>query len=125
MTVPLEGLAASIYHVLCGRVPGEDPRLSYEALVEELGPMDPPNQNLRAFDPRLFAALGELGAACHRRGLPALSAIVVQKAEPGLGMPGPGYYSAAHPEARTDDQKVEAWLVEYRNARSTSYPNDL
>lgn len=123
--MPLEGLASLIYPILRDRVPGDDPRMSYESLVNELGPLPPPNQNLQAFDQRLFAALGAIGSACHMNGLPALSSIVVQQTASSLHMPGPGYYPVTHPEARSDEARIAAWLAEYGNARTTIYPPEL
>lgn len=127
--MPLTGLAALIYPILQNRVPADDPRLSYEDLVTRIeevhGALPPPDQNLQAFDARLFDALGQIGNACHAADLPALSAIVVQRTESGLGMPGAGYYPATHPHARNDEQRIEAWLTEYGECRQAQYPARL
>src|SRR6476659_7377349 len=107
--MPLSVLASSIYAVLRQRTTLGEPRISYRDLVEELGPLAPPNQNLQPQDRRLSAALGELGHACHAAGLPAISAIVVQREQDGLGMPGEGYFLDIHPLAKTDELRISLW----------------
>jgi hypothetical protein len=126
--MPLQELAERIYEVLRTRVPGDEPCISYQGLVDALGPLPSPNDRLQAYDTRLFDALGEIGLACHGHNprLPALSSIVVQKLEDGnLGMPGPGYYTATHPAARTFDAKAEAWVKEYNLTKVTTYPSSI
>ena len=127
--MPLGGLASAIYQILRQRVPAGDPRISYGSLVNALGDLPSPNQNLQAYDKRLFEALGEIGIACHRHSapLPALSSIVVQKLDNGdLGMPGLGYYLAVHPTAHSDIHRIEVWTTEYERARQeTNYPQQL
>jgi hypothetical protein len=126
--MPLQGLADRIYQVLRQRVPAEDPRISYQGVVDALGPIPPPNDNLQAFDRRLFDALGEIGTACHAHSprLPALSAVVVQKnVDDTLGMPGAGYYPVTHPAARSDLAKIEAWMEEFQQTKRATYPPTL
>lgn len=117
----LSGLAALIYPILRERIRTSETTISYGALVDELGFLAPPNQNLQPFDQRLFHALGEIGAACHTSGLPALSSMVVQN----QGTPGEGYYKATHPKARSEMQKLEAWSKEHKGAIATTYPESL
>src|SRR4051812_19817060 len=98
----ISALAELIYGVLRQRTNMSEPRLSYRDLVEELGALPAPNQNLQPLDRRLFAALGELGHACHEAGLPAISAIVVQRDHDALGMPGEGFFKDLYPTAPVD-----------------------
>jgi len=126
--MPLSDLAARVYEILRQRVPNDDPRIAYQDLVTALGPLPPPNTGLQAYDRRLFDALGEIGLACHRHTprLPALSSIVVQRNQDGtLGMPGMGYYPVTHPKAKTDVEKMEAWMEEFRQSKQTRYPTRL
>jgi hypothetical protein len=121
----LSELATLIYRQLRSRVPAEDPRISYQQLVESVQPLPTPYETLQPFDRRLFDALGEIGRACHLHApsLPAITAIVVQKEDDGrLGMPGPGYFQSTHPTARSENAKVESWLREYQQAKVSHYP---
>jgi hypothetical protein len=118
----MSALAGSIYQILRIRVPGEDPTIFYGDLVDELGSLPPPNQGLQPHDRRLFAALGEVGRACRAAGLPALSSIVVAKES---GVPGAGYYSDHHPQARSEEARFVAWRSEFNIAKTTTYPSDL
>jgi hypothetical protein len=124
----LHGLAEQVYQILRRRTPAQDPRMSYQAVVDELGSLPPPNEGLPAHDSRLFAALREIGNACHQHNprLPALSSIVVQNIGDGiLGMPGPGYYRATHPDAQSDIATLQAWMREFMQASNTAYPTEL
>jgi hypothetical protein len=119
----LSELATAIYEVLRSMVPSPRADISYSDLVERLGPMPAPNENLQARDPRLDAALGELVTACRQHGLPAISALVVRDAE---RVPGPGYYTLAHPAvARDTARAMVAWGTEAQLARGTTYPEQL
>ena len=94
-------LATAIYAILRTLVPGPAAEITYEDLVEQLGPMPPPNQDLWPKDNRLNYALGEIVTACrnHESPQPALPAIVVRKDE---RTPGVGYYPIAHPYVPQD-----------------------
>jgi hypothetical protein len=96
--------------------------------VQLLGRLPSPNVDLTPSDNRLSAALGEICRACHSHDprLPALSCIVVRKQEDEtLGTPGAGYYYAAHPTVHGDQAKHVAWLQEYQQAKSTTFPASL
>ena len=122
----LSVLAREIYPVLRPRVPAVNPRISYTELVGALPVLGPPNENPQVRDPRLDRAIGELCRACRRRGLPAISAIVVHHTEARDGMSGPGYYPEAHPEVGNDRERQQiAWHAEYEAARNTTYPENL
>jgi hypothetical protein len=119
----LSVLAAAIYDVLRVLVPNRRAEITYAELVDQLGPMPPPNQDLHARDVRLDAALGELVTACRRRGLPAIAAIVVRD---DTRAPGQGYYSIAHAaEAGDTDIAMIAWGHEVQQVRATTYPAHL
>lgn len=60
--------------------------------------------------PTFHEALGEVSAACRTAKLPCLPAIVWRAAGQ---RPGSGYYKAAHPRARTEKSRFEAWEREH------------
>lgn len=118
-------LATAIYAILRSLVPAPAAEITYEDLVEQLGPMPPPNQDLRPRDPRLDIALGEIVTTCrnHKPPLPALPAIVVRKYE---RTPGEGYYRIAHPDVPQDwAHWMIAWGNEVIRVRQTTYPAAL
>lgn len=116
-------LALAIYEALRGVVQARQPHISYSGLVSRLGPMPVPNEDLQARDPRLDEALGELVTACRNLGLPAISALVVRDKE---RVPGPGYYTIAHPdEAHDKERAIVAWGREAERARIEPYPERL
>jgi hypothetical protein len=120
----LSVLALAIYDILRAMVPDPGAEITYEDLVTQLGPMPPPNQDLHYKDFRLDAALGELVTACRRRGLPAISALVIRKHERN---PGDGYYPLAHPAEWAQDRMLAevAWARERDQASQTTYPQQL
>jgi hypothetical protein len=117
-------LAREIYAILRGLIPDSRARITYQELVEELGPLPPPNGGLHWRDPRLDEALGELVTACRAVGLPAISAIVVRAQEDS---PGPGYYPLAHPDEwdAGELQALIAWGHEREQVRQTTFPPAL
>lgn len=124
----LSVLAQAIYAILRKRVPDPSPRalITYEDLVTQLGPMPPPNQDLRYKDFRLDKALGELVIACRKRGLPAISALVIRK-DKDKRNPGDGYYPLAHPAewAKGPLEAEVAWAQELIIVQNTAYPPKL
>src|SRR5579872_4366930 len=62
-------LATAIYDILRSLVPSPRAEITYSELVQQLGPLRAPNQDLQPRDSRLDSALGELVAACRRRNL--------------------------------------------------------
>jgi hypothetical protein len=94
--------------------------MTYSELVKTLRPLNASHRDLTRDDPRLFEALGEVGAACRDHGLPTLTALVVRSADRA---PGAGYYHMFHPEAGNDpSRRREAWERELERVRSTEYP---
>ena len=118
----LNVLAAAIYEILQAMVPNPNAEITYAELVNQLGPMPPPNQNLQARDARLDVALGELVHACRQLGLPAISALVVRNDDRS---PGPGYYPVAHPQVGDMAAAMIAWGNEIALVRATAYPVQL
>src|SRR6266851_2139718 len=93
----MSALALAIYEILRALVPDPKAQITYQDLVQQLGPMPAPNANLFWYDTRLFNALGELAVACHNHQagwLPAISSLVVRG---DTLQPGDGYYPLAHP----------------------------
>jgi hypothetical protein len=120
----LSALALAIYDILRDRVPDSGAEITYSELVNDLGPLPPPNEGLHYRDARLDEALGELVAACRARWLPAISALVIREVERN---PGAGYYPTAHPAEWAQDRMLAevAWANEREQARQTSYPAQL
>lgn len=72
----------------------------------------------------LYAALTEVTEACRSANLPCLPAIVWRA---DLLRPSDGYYAVAHPRARTEKSRVEAWRREHASvlAATERYPATL
>lgn len=108
-------LARSIYAILRELVPAPDAQIQYGELCARL------RNDMSPRSPALAKSLGEIVRACRARGLPALSAIVVQK---GSGMPGDGYYGEAH-GGMDLAHAMRAWSDEVAAVRATTYPDEL
>ena len=124
----LSPLAERIYQTLLRRLDLADPLFSYGDLVRTLGPLPPPDSNLKANDQRLFDALGEIHRACQNNNppLPALTSIVVRRSEDGtLGMPGPGYFALVFPQVADQRARAQSWREEVKRVAATSYPREL
>jgi hypothetical protein len=124
----LSYLAERVYQTLKGRVSADEPRLSYRELIQSVGQLAPPDNNLMPQDDRLLAALGEICRACHTHNprLPALPCLVVNEREHGtLGTPGLVYYHDAHQGVHGRKAKHAAWLEEYQRAKTTTYPESI
>ena len=124
----LSPLAERIYQTLTRQLRLPKPLISYGDLVRALGPLAPPNTNLKPNDLRLFEALGEICRACQSNNppLPTLSSIVVRRAEDGsLGAPGPGYFALVFPQARNETTRMQMWRDEVRRVVACPYPAEL
>lgn len=118
----MNDLAQTIYAYLRTRTPSLDPRVSYAMLVEQPGiqPFE-----VRARDPRLDAALGEIVLACRAQDLPPLACIVVHD-DPDDPYPGRGYFRVAHPGAgENQDAQLEAWIADFDRTRRQVYPERI
>jgi hypothetical protein len=99
-------LARHVYRRLLGHLRGGQVSITYgelAALVSEQHPIHPRSS-------RLHAALGEITAACRRRELPILPAIVWRA---DSRQPSDGYYRAAHPRSRSLKAQIAAWQLEH------------
>ncbi len=124
----LSPLAERIYQTLLRQLRLPDPLISYGDLVRALGALPPPDANLKANDPRLFDALGEIGHACrsHNPSLPVISSIVVRRSEDGsLGTPGAGYFALVFPQVAEETARVQKWRDEVKRVTACSYPKVL
>jgi hypothetical protein len=100
----LSPLAERIYKALLRRLPLPNPLISYGELVRQLGPLEPPDADLKPIDQRLFDALGEVLHACQSNEppMPLLTSLVVSRTADGsLGRPGSGYFVHAFPQLET------------------------
>jgi hypothetical protein len=121
--MPLSQLALHVYDILRLMVPNPSADITYQDLVNRLGPLPPPNEDLQPRDLRLDQALGEVVAECRARNLPAIPAIVVRA---DGRIPGAGYYPIAHPDEMHDVARAMiAWGNEVLRVRQTTYPPTL
>ncbi len=112
-------LSEAIYHVLAARAKLPDPLISYSQLVKELPLLDPPYDQVRHDDKRLFEALGKAGHFCLQHGLPSLTALVIRSIDK---TPGKGYFQMFHPEVGDDpDRQREAWEHALEEVTSADY----
>lgn len=118
----MSDLAQAIYAYLRTRTPSSDPRVSYATLVEQPG-IEP--FEVRARDPRLDAALGEIVLACRAHNLPPLACIVVHE-DPDDPYPGRGYFRIAHTAAGDDRElQLEQWIGDFDRTRRQVYPERI
>jgi hypothetical protein len=124
----LSPLAERIYQTLVRQLRLASPLIAYGDLVRALGPLPPPDANLKANDYRLFEALEEISRACqgYEPPLPALTSIVVRRREDGsLGEPGRGYFAVTFPEVQEERERLRLWREELRRVVASSYPEEL
>jgi hypothetical protein len=124
----LSPLAERIYQTLLQQLRLPNPLISYGDLVRALGPLPPPDTNLKANDQRLFEALGEIFRACqsNKPPLPALTSIVVRRTADGsLGTPGLGYFALAFPQVREETARLQIWQEQVKCVAAFSYPEEL
>lgn len=99
-------LAHEIYRQLLRALRAGKPSLTYGELAGAISRRHPTHHR----SPSFHTALGELTEVCRTRGLPALPAMVWRASGQS---PGRGYYTAAHPRARTERSRREAWEREH------------
>jgi hypothetical protein len=124
----LSPLAERIYQTLLRQLRLPDPLISYGDLIRALGPLPPPDANLKANDSRLFDALGEIGHACrsHNPPLPVLTSIVARRSEDGhLGTPGAGFFALVFPQVQQETARLQVWRDEVKRVAAFSYPKEL
>ncbi|MEO8703917.1 MAG: hypothetical protein ABI867_27960 [Kofleriaceae bacterium] len=106
LTDSVSPLAREIYRRLVRHVRGGHASITYgelATLVSERHPIHPRSS-------KLHAALGEITAACRRRELPILPAIVWRA---DSRQPSDGYYPVAHPRSRSLKTQIAAWELEH------------
>ena len=99
-------LAHEIYRQLLRHLRAGKASITYAALAAMVSKKHPTHQRSRSF----HTALGEVTAACRGVHLPALPAIVWRA---GRQRPSAGYYTAAHPRARSESSQRRAWEREH------------
>ena len=99
-------LAHEIYRQLLRHLRANKHSITYAELAAAVSKKLPTHQRSSTF----HAALGEVTSACRAAGLPCLPATVWSA---GIHRPSTGYYSIAHPRARTEKSRLEAWEREH------------
>ena len=99
-------LAREIYKHLRRQLRNHVFSMTYGELAAVVGTKHPTHPRSR----KLHAALTEVSEACRANGLPCLPALVWRA---DLARPSDGYYAIAHPRARTEKSRVEAWEREH------------
>lgn len=113
-------LAHEIYRQLLRHLRAGHASITYGALAAHVSKKHPTHPRSTAF----YVALGEVSAACRAKSLPCLPAIVWRS---GSTRPGAGYYTAAHPRAKTDAARLAAWEREHERVvhEAAAYPPAL
>jgi hypothetical protein len=100
----------ALYKQLVRCIRADRPSITYAELARAVGPKIVTHQR----SAKLHAALGEITEACRAHRLPCLPAIVCRN---DTHRPGDGYYRYAHPRARSDTGRIEAWEREHQRVR--------
>jgi len=116
----MSALAHEIYRQLLRHLRAGNNSISYGALAQAVSRKYPTHQRSRAF----YVALGEVTEACRKSALPCLPAIVWGA---NATRPSNGYFTVAHPCARTDKSRIEAWEREHERVvrEAAAYPPTL
>jgi hypothetical protein len=112
-------LAESIYEILRLRTSRPDPRITYAELAEQLRETTEEFANIYARSRHLYAALGEVGQECRRRGLPSLPALVVRA---DTRRPGAAYFQGKCSGSVYRGEKVAAWRRELEAVAQAIFP---
>ena len=112
-------LAETIYEILRLRTSRSDPRITYGELAEQLRESSEEFADIYARSQHLYAALGEVGQECRRRGLPPLPALVVRA---DTRCPGAAYFQGKCSGIVYRGEKVAAWRSEVEAVKRTTYP---
>ena len=117
---PLSPLAREIYRQLVKHLRMRQHSITYGELAAAVAPKIATHPR----SSRLHAALGEVTVACRDRALPILPAMVWRT---DSRRPSHGYFTVAHPRARTDETRRAAWEREHdRVVRDAEcYPRSL
>ena len=109
-------LAVDIYEHLLRHLRAEHHSITYGELAAKVG--------VHPRSPVFHAALTEIASACRASKLPCLPAIVWRS---GTHRPSTGYFTAAHPRARTDGARLAAWEREHAEviAAAARFPATL
>ena len=113
-------LAHEIYRQLLRHLRAGNASITYGALAAAVSKKHPTHQRSRAF----YVALGEVTDACRKSALPILPAIVWSA---GAVRPSAGYFQIAHPRAKSDKARLEAWEREHERVvrEAAAYPPTL
>ncbi len=113
-------LAHEIYRQLLRHLRAGKSSITYGALAQAVSRKHPTHQRSRAF----YAALGEVTEACRKSSVPCLPAIVWSV---GRTRPSAGYFTVAHPRAKTDKSRIEAWEREHERVvrEAAAFPPTL
>ncbi len=94
-------LAHEIYRQLLRHLRANRASITYGELATAVGKKLPTHHR----SPSFHAALTEVTDACRAQRLPCIAAMVWRSAP---HRPGPGYFTAAHPRAKTEDAQLRA-----------------
>jgi len=112
-------LAAIIYDILRCRTSLEDPRITYAELAEQVRDAGDEFEYVHHRNRQLYTALVEVGAACRRRKLPPLPALVVRA---DTGRPGAAYYEGKCGGTVYRDEQIAGWRRDLEAVKAANYP---
>ncbi len=113
-------LAHEIYRQLIRHLRANHISITYAELAAAVAKKQPAHHR----SPSFHAALGEVTTACKAKGLPCIPAMVWRSSG---SRPGSGYYSLAHPRAKTESAQLAAWEREHAavGLNAATYPPTL
>lgn len=116
----MTALALEIYKQLVRHLRAKHHSITYAGLAAKVSAKQPAHQRSSTF----HAALTEVTNACRAAKLPCLPAMVWKS---GAHRPSTGYFTTAHPRAKTDKARLEAWEREHADlvAAAASFPATL
>jgi len=112
-------LAEAIYDILRRRTTKADPRITYAELAEALRDVAAQFEHMHHRNRELYVALGEVGNACGRLGLPPLPALVVRA---DSRRPGDAYYTGKCSRLVYRGDRIAAWRDDLEAVKQARYP---
>jgi len=95
--------------------------ITYGTLVTRLGVV-PQNPLLHPNDKRLAESLGRVSCHCLQKGLPPITAVVVNQE---TSLPGKAYYEVMYPHISEHEARIAQWGIDFLAVFKAKWPSAL